>query len=68
MSPRDCRRAELSQMQATDPEKLVGAFRFIKGLNEFSHLPQGSTFASVIEAILDHEEATGKWIDGLRQG
>ena len=63
MSARDRRRAELHQLWIDDPSKIIGIFRFIRGLDEFGHVPKDATFGSLIDAILDHEEAGGKLTD-----
>jgi len=60
MSPRDRRSAELRQIWIDDPTRIIGMYRHLMELDELGQLPKGSTFATIIEAILDHEEASGK--------
>ena len=42
-------------MRDTDPSQLIAMYREMSALNENRPLPLGSTFVSMVEAILDHE-------------
>ncbi len=67
MSPRDRRRSELNRLWSDDPTKIVGMYRHITGLDEFGRLPAGATIASVIETILDDEQASGRLAEDLAE-
>jgi len=67
MLARNRRKAELDQIWINDPSKIIGIFRHQHGLDELGHLPKGSTFATIIEAILDHEQSSGKLTDDAAQ-
>ena len=67
MSPRDRRRSELNRLWFDDPTKIVGMYRHIKGLDEFGRLPAGATIASLIETILDDEQASGRLAEVLEE-
>ena len=56
------RRAELENLCFTEPVRLVMLFRRITGLSDLEPLPTDSTYASIIETILDYEnlEREGK--------
>ena len=56
---RERRKAELRELRTTDPVKLIALYRNANVV-ELRELPAGTSFAAMIEAILNHEEQDGK--------
>ena len=50
------RRAQLWGVRALDREMLVDLYRRAVGLRPSQNLPLNTTYAQMIEAILDHEQ------------
>ena len=57
---RSLRRRELARIRAVSPWKLVAIYRTTCGLNELAPLPTAITWPTIIDAILDGEEAIQK--------
>jgi hypothetical protein len=49
------RTAELQDLRVTNPLQLIALFRQVMGLDDLEPLPIGSSFASVIQTIVDYE-------------
>jgi hypothetical protein len=62
----DHRREQLSDLSENDPLRVIEMYRRVVGLNRHSMLPGGMDYSSLIEAILDHEAATGRRLEGSR--
>jgi hypothetical protein len=60
MTCRDDRRADLWRIRRGDPAELLNLYRHIADLHAWRAIPPGQTFPTMIEAILDHEEAASK--------
>jgi hypothetical protein len=54
------RKAQLLNLRANDPLKMVETYRRVIGLNWLSMLPGGMDFTSLVKTILDHKTATGR--------
>jgi hypothetical protein len=54
------RAQELRQLRQEHPERLIALYRGISGTPELGQLPTGFSFASLIDAIIEHEAAAGK--------
>src|SRR5205814_6481139 len=52
---RDRRRGELHGLRDSDSARLIAMYREVAGLDDDRPLPLGTTFVSIVEAILDHE-------------
>jgi hypothetical protein len=52
---RDHRRRELHRLRESDPAQLIAMYRQLTALAEDRPLPLGSTFVSIVEAVLDDE-------------
>ena len=63
---RDYRREQLADLSENDPLRVIEMYRRIVGLNRYSMLPGGMDYSSLIEAILDHEAARGRHLEGAR--
>jgi len=53
------RKAELQDLRFSNPVALVVHYRDVAGIDDEDPLPAGASYASIIQAILDHE-ATGR--------
>ena len=47
--------AELRDLRASDPVKLLAMYRHLAGLGVDNQLPRGVSFMSMIDALLDDE-------------
>ena len=54
MTPLEADRARMWELRRTDPAKLIAAYQGIANLRLDQALPPGVTFASIIDAILEH--------------
>ena len=58
---REDRAHELRQLRQERPERLIALYRLTAGLPVVNQLPAGVSFASMIDAIIEHEAAAGKF-------
>jgi hypothetical protein len=64
---REDRRQELNVLRKKDPERLIATYRSATNTPERGQLPRGLGFTGMIEAILEHEVATGELHDEVQQ-
>jgi hypothetical protein len=57
---REDRAHELRELSRIGPQRLIALYRNATGKDELGQLPAGSSFASMIDAIIAHEVAAGK--------
>jgi hypothetical protein len=57
---RDDRAHELRRLRRDNPQQLIALYRAAMGQDELGQLPAGSSFSSMIDAILEHELQSGK--------
>jgi hypothetical protein len=60
---REDRAHELRQLRQSNPQRIIALYRAATGTPELGQLPAGVGFTSMIDAIVEHEVATGD-IDG----
>jgi hypothetical protein len=64
---REDRRQELNVLRQKNPQRLIAIYRLATNTPEKGQLPRGLGFTGMIDAILEHEVATGKVDDELQQ-
>lgn len=52
---REDRAHELRDLSHSDPLRLIALYRAATGKDEFGQLPAGLSFASMIDAVIEHE-------------
>jgi hypothetical protein len=57
---REDRAHELRRLRHENPHLLIGLYRAATGKDELGQLPAGTSFSSMIDAILDSELKNGK--------
>ena len=60
---RENRKAQLLDLRANDPLKVIELYRRVVGLNRHSMLPGGMDLVSLVDSILDYEDANGRVLD-----
>jgi len=60
---RDRRRGELHGLRESDSARLIEMYRQVARLDDDRPLPLGTTFVSIVEAILDHENTQHAFAD-----
>jgi hypothetical protein len=50
------RQAELRALSNTEPERLIALYRFVTGMVICTEPPRCTSFTTMIETILDHDE------------
>ena len=64
---REDRLQELNRLRQKHPERLIAIYRSVTDTPERDQLPRGLGFTGMIEAILEHDVATGEVQEELRQ-
>ena len=57
---REDRAHELRALRNSDPQRLIALYRAATGKDEFGQLPAGLSFASMVDAVLQHEFPSDK--------
>jgi hypothetical protein len=57
---REDRAHELRRLRHENPQQVIALYRAATGTDELGQLPAGTSFSSMIEAILESEQKNGK--------